>query len=376
MRALILLLRCALNATAVDESLLTEVDMMALLKLAKSRSVAAMTCAALEKTETFRAMTAQDRRQWTDTRDRAVRKSILFDTERSYLFKEFENKGIRYMPLKGIITKSLYPAAGMREMADNDIWFDPARREEVKSIFLDHGYTVTAFGGDSHDVYMKEPFYNFELHPSLSEKTGHSVSTPFEDRLLRDAEEGFAYHFSAEDFYIYSVDHAHRHFTGYGNGIRALADFYVLNRNFDPGFDQGYVDSQLTDMGLSVFEAQSRRLAFLLFSPDGSAGGSILTPSEQELLTAYLNSSTYGDQGTYIHNALQGIMQQKGCSLRAAKIRYAISRAFPGRGYILPFAERHFWIIPFYWIWRFAYVIPKRWFAVRSEVRLLKKAQK
>ena len=53
--------------------------------------------------------------------NKAVRKNILFDSEREAITSEMEKQGIWYLPLKGAILKELYPQIGMREMSDNDI---------------------------------------------------------------------------------------------------------------------------------------------------------------------------------------------------------------------------------------------------------------
>ena len=75
------------------------------------------------------------------------------DTERHQLEKEFAKNGIWYMPLKGSILKDWYPKFGMREMADNDILFDEKKRNDVKQIFQNRGYTVESYGKINDDAY-------------------------------------------------------------------------------------------------------------------------------------------------------------------------------------------------------------------------------
>jgi len=99
--------------------------------------------------------------------NKAVRKNILLDAERTAIFERFEQQGIWYMPLKGSILKELYPENGMREMADNDILYDSTKQAEVKKIMLSMGYSAESVGKSHHDVYMKPPVLNFELHTLL-----------------------------------------------------------------------------------------------------------------------------------------------------------------------------------------------------------------
>lgn len=96
---------------------------------------------------------------------------MLLDSEREKIFSLFEKGGIWYLPLKGVILKEMYHVYGMRQMADNDILFDSTYRKEVKDIFLSLGYEMESYNKGNHDVYLKAPIYNYEMHVSLFDKT-------------------------------------------------------------------------------------------------------------------------------------------------------------------------------------------------------------
>lgn len=53
-------------------------------------------------------------------KSKIIRKLSLYDIERSKIFAALENKGIWYLPLKGIVVRNCYPKVSMREMSDND----------------------------------------------------------------------------------------------------------------------------------------------------------------------------------------------------------------------------------------------------------------
>lgn len=150
---LIYLMACSLQGTKPEEALLANIDMEALLRLAKAHSVSAMVCMALEQTDAFRCAEESIRLKWLDAKNKAVRKNMLLDAERHQLEKEFAEYGIWYMPLKGSVLKDWYPKFGMREMADNDILFDASKRKEVKAIFQGRGYTVKGYNKSNHDEY-------------------------------------------------------------------------------------------------------------------------------------------------------------------------------------------------------------------------------
>lgn len=125
---LIYLMACSLQGTKPEEALLANIDMEALLRLAKAHSVSAMVCMALEQTDAFQHAAETTRLKWLDCKNKAVRKNMLLDAERHRLEKEFAEHGIWYMPLKGSILKDWYPKFGMREMADVKRAKHPSRR--------------------------------------------------------------------------------------------------------------------------------------------------------------------------------------------------------------------------------------------------------
>ena len=200
---LIYLMACSLQGTKPEEALLANIDMEALLRLAKAHSVSAMVCMALEQTDAFRCAEESIRLKWLDAKNKAVRKNMLLDAERHQLEKEFAEHGIWYMPLKGSVLKDWYPKFGMREMADNDILFDASKRKEVKAIFQGRGYTVKGYNKSNHDEYEKPPIYNFEMHVELYHKIYDTFNEKYADvkqRLIPDAEVPYRFHFTPEDF--------------------------------------------------------------------------------------------------------------------------------------------------------------------------------
>lgn len=64
---LIYLMACSLQGTKPEEALLANIDMEALLRLAKAHSVSAMVCMALEQTDAFQHATETTRLKWLDS---------------------------------------------------------------------------------------------------------------------------------------------------------------------------------------------------------------------------------------------------------------------------------------------------------------------
>ena len=226
---------------------------------------------------------------------KAVRKNIYLDLERSAILAEFEKAGIWYLPLKGVLLKDLYPETGMREMSDNDILYDSAEQSKAMEIMLARGYTAESVGETHHDVYMKPPVLNFELHTSLF---GSAHAEPlfkyYADtrRLLRkDDGNNYGYHFSDEDFYVYMTAHEWKHYNGNGTGIRSLLDCYVYCKVKSDSLDWEYITGQIRQLEITGFEQERRALAVKVFSTDTLPD---LTEHEQEMLMYYLTAGTYG----------------------------------------------------------------------------------
>ena len=113
---LIYLLTCAVNGLAPDTARAQAMDMEKLYQLAKAHTLRAAVFIAL------RSAGVQDR-SFQQAYNKAVRKNVMLDVERTAIFERFEQQGIWYMSLKGSILKELYPENGMREMADNDVLY-------------------------------------------------------------------------------------------------------------------------------------------------------------------------------------------------------------------------------------------------------------
>lgn len=356
---LLSLLSCALNGTAPCEEWLQGLDLEELYKRAKAHSVAAMVAMVLEKTETFVTQSPEMKKVWLDRKNKAIRKNLLFNAERQKLLNEFEQQQIWYVPLKGTILQDYYPQMGMREMADNDIWVDPTAQEQIRSLFVAQGYEVESYGKTHHDVYLKAPFYNFELHVELfSDITSEQMATYYQammDKRVKDNGNRYGYHFKDEDFYVYILAHAYKHYSGSGTGLRTLTDIYVLNQKLGATLDWGYVNRELSALGILTYEQESRRLAKRVFGGEERFTMERLTEEEQAMLCYYLGASTYGNVNLCIKNRLHKLQSDSREISRLTKVKYLFQRFFPSltmcKSYY-PVVYRYPILLPFFWVWR------------------------
>lgn len=355
---LLYLMACALQGVSAREEILADADLKQLLIMVRRHSVASMVCMALEKTAIFANADETAKKQWLEAKNKAIRKNMLLDAERKAILHELEIQGIWYMPLKGSILKDWYPKPGMREMADNDILVDPSGREQVQEIFQNRGYKTVSFRKSNHDEYEKPPIYNFEMHVSLFHGIYKGLAEQYEnvkERLLPVDGTAYQFAFTPEDFYVFVLAHAHKHYSRSGTGVRTLADIYVMDRHLGDIMDWNEVEQKLTQLGIAEYEQHSRVLAEKLFSAVRPLAETELTEDEKEMLLYYCNATTYGTVDNRVNNRLHELQENSEDIKLWTKIKYCCVRLFPGREFCkfaYPFVYKHPWTLPFFWVWR------------------------
>lgn len=329
------LLACALNDITPDRELIPTEHVEALYAYAKHHSVGALVSVALEKLGLAPEKALVERNM-------AIRKTMLLDAGRAELFSRFREKGIRYMPLKGIIMKDLYPSIGLRQMADNDILIDPEYRERAKDIMVELGYTVEHYLKSNHDVYMKPPVYNYEIHISLFELSNRKTFAEYFDDVfgagIQDKDDPYMYSMTDEYYYLYFKAHEYKHHTNGGTGIRSLLDTYVFLRNKEKSMDRSHLEGELQKLEILDYERDTRDLAFKIFDPDFSARNlreymknpkkpkDLLSDDEKIFLDGFFLAGTYGTMITMIKNSLDKCEKQG--NGRFVKIKYVFERVF------------------------------------------------
>lgn len=301
-----------------------------------------------------------------------LRKTLVFAKERE-LFTEFCTKErIPYLPLKGIVIGQMYPEEGIREFADNDIAVNPSDAAKVKEFFSEHGYEVEIFNRGIHDSYLKKPFLNFEIHRSLiANDDGNKNLVDYINGLFSKAE--FEYgkmekYLSEEDFVLYFLAHAYKHYIHGGFGLRTIIDFFLITRKY-LNIDWQDVEKKTNVMGLNEFYHDLWSLSEFLNGNNDAAN--------RDFFLYILSSGTYGEQS---HSIDHGIAEYKkdGMNDRKARRRYLWKRIFPPRNFYktnYPKAYRYPFLIPLAWMRRMIRIAfhPKN---ARSELKYLNDLEK
>ncbi|MBR1862922.1 MAG: nucleotidyltransferase family protein [Ruminococcus sp.] len=303
---------CAVNERVPSSGRVAKMDLDKVYKASESHLLTAMCAMALGSAG------VRDER-FTQAMGKAIRKNAQMDIDRGLLLERLEEEKIWYMPLKGALLKELYPEYGMRQMSDNDILFDRTRAGDVRRIMESLGFTTERFGAGNHDIYYKQPVSNFEMHTRLFTMTPgirlYEYYDGIKDRLIKDEENSYGYHFTPEDFYVYMVAHEFKHYSAGGTGLRSLVDTYVYLKENCVSMDLEYIESQCRKLGIDEFERQSSSLAMSLF------GGEKLSAENKRMLSYIVFSGTYGT----VDNRVKNTMDRYGKGL-FAKLRYLKNR--------------------------------------------------
>ena len=295
-----------------------------------------------------------------------VRKHVLFDKEREELHQYFYLNNISYLPLKGIVLKDYYYDPYTREFADNDIYF---RGDDklVKKFFTDRDYKVESFRKSNHDVYMKKPCLNFEMHRALfgetddNQKIVEYFAKPKIRGLMPEIVQGCLL---PDDFYIYFTAHSYKHFNNSGCGLRTLMDYYILLKRSEENntLDFKYINKELKKIDLLDFSNRISSLAIKVFEEQE------LNQEELDMLLYIASSGTYG---TLENNVSKGV-RKKG------KFRYFMSRVFPPMSF---YKSNYSWayktkvLIPVAWLCRFFRILFKNPKRATAELKMISKSK-
>ena len=359
---LIYLVSYAVNELKPSPERCAEMDLESVLSLAKLHMLSAAAAVALEKTVSLPT-------SWRDAKGTAIRRMIIFNSERTKVLRAFDENGIWYAPLKGAVLKNYYPKAEMREMADNDILCDGTKMVQLRKIMQALGFECASFGRTNHDVYRKNKM-NFEMHRTLFRPYAFPLFDSYyadvKERLIKDDDTLSGYHMSDEDFYIYILCHMFQHYDSAGIGLRALLDIYVINQKKGRSLNREYIGRELKRLDLKAFESEVRILAEKTFSLQP------LSEEEQEQLAFFFKSNCFGLISIFLAKRISKI------NSKSAKRRYIFRRFFPEANFIRIFYPRVYQykiLYPFFCVYRIFYGLIKHRKKLLLEYQMLKQCQ-
>lgn len=363
--SVVYLCRCAVNGTTPQTDQIDKLNLDHLFKTAQNHMLASMIGLVLKNMGISTT-------QFKNAIALAQRQAVILNNDLKKIIDKLETAGIWYMPLKGAVLKSRYPKFAMREMCDHDVLFDASRSADVQSIMIDLGFQVKSYGESNDDDYFKPPVSSFEMHRQLfgdkHDKNLYEYYKDVKERLLKDEDNNYGYHFSPEDFYIFMIAHEYKHYYRGGTGLRSLLDTYVILHTND--IDMDYVAAEMDKLGITAFEQKNRELSIALFNDE------LLTEEQEKMLDYIITSGTYGTLEHGVENKVA----------RTSKFQYFTRRVFGPLSKDDPYREQFkkryatFFnhpillpALPFYRLFKALKTSPKR---IKAEANALRKAGK
>lgn len=189
--------------------------------------------------------------------------SQLVDIEK--VIKRFEKSQIKNVLLKGYFMKQLYPRSDFRTMSDIDILALKKNFKKIESIFKDLDFTKKELI-KSEEIHFVKGLLYCEVHSDINEELSSYYDNVWDNVELREGY-SYSYRMKPEDFYIYIVYHAAKHFSFGGIGIRMVMDVYVCLQAYK-NLDFEYIDAELKKAGIAEFEKAFRNIALNWFSSE------------------------------------------------------------------------------------------------------------
>ncbi len=268
------------------------------------------------------------------------------EIESQRIFQILNSHDIRFIKLKGIVIKNLYPMPYMRTSSDIDICMRKNDRERSRTLMAEAGYTLDT-SIDYHDEYSKNNFFIYELHSSItSSKSEYAqlFSEPF-SKSITDSD-GTNYQLHPNYFYLHLLIHLLNHFVTGGCGIRQLCDLYIFEKAH-PDLDMDFIGNITEDYQLTEFFNTIRNLSCSLFESKE------LSKDETDIADFIFRS---GERGSTNLRHISWLSDDKHITWTfGKKCKYFISLWFPGVSTMkkrYPILEKLPFLLPFCWITR------------------------
>ncbi|MBE6836986.1 MAG: hypothetical protein E7509_03175 [Ruminococcus sp.] len=254
---------------------------------------------------------------WRQDRDKAIARDLQQFHEYGVLEQTFNSNKIKYIPLKGIILKKLYPSPDMRYMCDIDVITEENSHHKLRDLMIQNGYEAEHFDAGNHDEYTKKPIMNVEIHRFLfSDYTfggkhfAKYLKNPFD---FSKQTEGFRCELDSTYFFLHLLTHAAKHYINGGVGLRAFMDIWLYYKNHNEKID-------LDKIGNILKDNQYKKLCFdILLLSQMWFGDKEWDNSFDEMAEYVYKGGAFGTVKSSTHNEIR----EKG------KAKYLLTKLFP-----------------------------------------------
>ncbi|MDO4544264.1 MAG: nucleotidyltransferase family protein [Clostridia bacterium] len=309
-----------------------------LVAVAQRQQLFGTIASAIEKQEGVSDIMKRSARQ---ARYEAIALDMRLLAELQAIEEAMEQAEIPLMPLKGAVTKGLYPYSYFRTMSDLDILYHKEDEARIIEVMQKRGYTAESKKEeDNHLIFKKQPMIHVEYHTRLIHD-GRKYDFLDDDWAHTHLKEGrsYIYEMSSERHYEHHLLHLLQHFLDGGVGARFIMDIYMY-RNANVPIDRARLQADCEKMGIWKFAKNAEHLAEVWFGNEKATeldeklgqfiieGGLYGTPAHRE--TTYL-SKAGGSKARYY---LRAVFEPK----ERIKGNYPVLQKAP---FLLPFCYVH-----------------------------------
>ncbi len=290
-------------------------------------------------------------KNFTYTNKLLIAREARQEIEAQRIFNILNDNHIRFIKLKGITIKNLYPMPHMRTSADVDIYMSKEDRERSRALMEKAGYTLDA-SIEYHDEYSKDDFFIYELHSSVVSSKSKYADL-FSEPLSKSVPDfdGVNFQLNQNYFYIHLMIHLLNHFMTGGCGIRHLCDIYVFEKSH-PDLDMDFISNIIKPYELTEFFKTIRNLSHSLFE------NKELSKDEQDIAEFIFKS---GERGSQNLKHISWLSDDKHITWTfTKKCKYFLSLWFPGVNTMkkrYSVLEKAPFLLPFCWLQRGFYAI-------------------
>ena len=289
-------------------------------------------------------------------KNNAVFGSIKQDNVREIIFKIFNEASIEFIPLKGSVTKNLYPEPWMRISSDIDILVHEEDFDKAVSLLAANGFKISG-DRDYHDISLYLDGVHLELHYNVCE----NLEKP--DAVLKQIWEnsekvGGSLFKETDTFFVFHhIAHMCYHFIFGGCGLIPFIDLYLFEKKLDVNKEK--LEKMLEEAGIKQFYEKVLLLCEVWFE----------NKKRPEDITDFENY--------IIRNSEYTTKESRGVMLSAynkSKASSAASIIFPDYEFmsnLYPNLKKHKILLPFYYIKRiFSKLTQKRQSVVKRMQRI------
>ncbi len=242
---------------------------------------------------------------------------------------------IKFMPLKGIRIKGLYPRKYFREMADIDILVCKYDMARLKDLLENAGYSYSHKG--HHDVYNKQEFITIEVHETVLDKQRETGLDEYFNEPWDNTIDNIEYSMTLEKEYIYLISHLYGHFHLGGVGVRFVLDIWLFKKAYKDKINFDNVVKVLEKYGLRKFYDNLDKLIKYWFD------GEVPTELTEQFAEYIIRSGVYGLTENLVKDLKNG---------SAKDVSYIVKRKFLLSSKEVEKRVKYKFLIPFWYVCR------------------------